>query len=148
MSQQASLDMSAVYGLDWPRQVRNLARYFAKHIGSRIAHDRFPVPPSLGRFLDGAHYAHDVQMVLFKSDPHYQMYLQARRDGLDGRGLWMEPALGMVSTSTQRLTRYSSSLIINFVGVFYRWNLLLDPLDPFYNYQGALLHWRHDLPVT
>jgi hypothetical protein len=139
--------MATIYGHDWPTQVRNLARYFAKHIGCRIAHDRYPVPLSLGEFLDGAQYAEDVQMVLFKSDEHYRMYVQANHDGLDARGLWMARGLGAVSRSRQRLTMYSSSLTTNFVGVFYRWELQPDGLDPFYDYQHARLHWRHDLPA-
>lgn len=140
------LDMALIYGTDWPVGVRNLARYVAKHIGSRMAHDRFPVPPSLGAFLDGAPYADDVQMVLFKSRDHYRFYVQAGRDDLDGRGLWIAPAQGRVSPSLGRLTLYSSSLIVGFIGVFYRWEQQPNGLDPFYDYQRARLHWRHKLP--
>jgi hypothetical protein len=140
------LDMAQVYGATWPTSVPDLARYFGKHIGCRMAHDRFPIPPSLSAFLDGTAHAADVQMVLFKSQPHYDVYRQAQAAGDDARGLWLEPGLGHVSPSRGRLVTYSGSLIVNFVGVFYRWELEPDGLDPFYDYRRARLHWRHKLP--
>lgn len=146
LSRATHLDLAEVYGNDWPAGARSLARYVAKHIGCRMAHERFPVPRSLAAFLNGAPYAEDVQMVLFKSKPHYLVYHQARVAGDDGRGLWIDPGMGMVSPSLGRLTLYSSSLTIGFVGVFYRWEQQPKGLDPFYDYQHGRLHWRHKLP--
>lgn len=141
------LDMAQIYGRNWRAAVRNLGRYFAKHIGSRMAHDGFAVPTSLCAFLDGASHASDVQMVLFKSREHYQIYTEAQLAGVDAKGLWMDPAYGQVSRSRQRLERYSSSMGINFVGVMYRWEARPTGADRFYDHQIARLYWRHELPA-
>ncbi|WP_203987191.1 hypothetical protein [Virgisporangium aurantiacum] len=138
--------MADVYGDDWRVDVLNLARYVAKHIGCRMAHEGYPVPPSIPTFLNGGGRLNDVEMVLFKSRPHYELYRMGMRDGIDSRGLWISPANGAVSRSRQQLSMYSSSLIVNFVGVMYRWEHAKEDVDPFYVYQRGRLHLRHRLP--
>lgn len=140
------LNMQAVFGESWETDVGNLARYFVKHMGCRMAHERYPVPTSLAEFLDGAATARDVQMVLFKSRPHRDLLRMGIRDGLDTRGLHLSPALGAVSRSRQELSMYSSGLVVNFVGVMYRWEAGNDEVDPFYKYRRAKLHNREKLP--
>lgn len=142
------LDMADVYGHDWPQRVPDLARYVAKHMGCRMAHERYPVPPSLKEFLNGAPKAADVQMVLFRSRDHYQLYRQGVRAGLESRGLWISPAQGAVSPSRQELTMYSSGLVVNFIGVMYRWEDGCRDTEPFYIYKRARLRWRHRLPAV
>ena len=142
------IDMASIYGTDWSMRVLDLARYVAKHIGCRLAHERYPIPSSLKLFLDGAPTMPDVHMVLFKSRDHYELYTKGVRDGVEARGLWISPSLGGVSPSRQQLTLYSSALIVNFIGIFYRWEDGCQSTDPFYVYRRARLHWRHKLPVA
>lgn len=141
------LDLALIYGDDWESRSLDLARYFAKHLGCRLAHDNFPVPPSLGEFMSGrTAVLHDVQMVLFKSHGHYKLYKLGLRDGVDARGLWISPATGDVSPSRQCLTMYSSGVVVNYTGVYYRWQQDCKGVDPFYLHRRARLHDRSRLP--
>lgn len=53
MTRWTWLDWRYVYGDDWAREARNLARYFAKQMGCMLASQRLPVPQELITFLDG-----------------------------------------------------------------------------------------------
>lgn len=141
------LDMADVYGPTWQQEVVQLARYVAKHIGCRMAHERFPVPPSLSRFLDGEPLLVDTHMVLFKSRDYYRLYRKGVWGGYDARGLWISPARGAVSRSQQRLTVYSSGLAVNMIGIMYRWEDNCQGVDPFYLYRRARIHQRHKLAL-
>ncbi len=50
---QCWFNLSEVYGADTENQMRNLARYYGKHIGCRIADKAGRVPENLVAFLDG-----------------------------------------------------------------------------------------------
>lgn len=51
--EQRSFNLSDVYGADIENQMKNLARYYAKHIGCRIAEKAGRVPENLVAFLNG-----------------------------------------------------------------------------------------------
>ena len=131
------LDMKMIYDDDWPVGVLDLARYVAKHIGCRMSRDGYAIPASVVGFLDGSPLMPDVQMWLFKERERRRLEEWGRRDGIDGRGLWMGPAGGSVSKSRQVLTMYSSTMIIAHVGVMYRWEEEPEGVDPFYLYRRA-----------
>jgi hypothetical protein len=141
------IDMREIYGIDWPVEVPNLARYVAKHIGCRMATDGYAVPREFSEFLDGGTLLPHVQMALFK-DPELRKFhkqVHGRREWT--LGLWIDPALGAVSPSRKRLTKYSSSLTVGYIGVFYRWDADFPDVDPFYLYDRARLYRRDKLPV-
>jgi hypothetical protein len=45
------LDFSAIYGVDFEASVLNLKRYFMKHLGCRLASDRYSIPVGLAPSL-------------------------------------------------------------------------------------------------
>ncbi len=140
------VDMAEVFGPSWPAKVLDLARYIAKHLGSRMCHEGYRVPDSIARFLDGGAALPDVHMVLFKSREHYDLYQWGLRDGVEARGLWISPAQGAVSRSTHELVMYSSGLLIGYIGIMYRWEEGCEAVDPFYAYRRGRLHDRDQLP--
>jgi hypothetical protein len=142
------LDMSKVYGAQWGDEATNLARYVAKHMGCRMAHENYPVPAVLKPFLDGGSKADSVHMVLYKDPALRALRQKGKRDGVDSTGLWIEPAIGGISRSRNRLTRYVSGLTIGTIGVMYVWDDDVVDTDPFYVYRRARLHRRDDLPST
>jgi hypothetical protein len=110
-----------------------------------MAHENYPVPAVLKPFLDGGSKADSVHMVLYKDPALRALRQQGKRDDVDSTGLWIEPAIGGISRSRNRLTRYVSGLTIGTIGVMYVWD---DDTDPFYVYRRARLHRRDDLPST
>ncbi|RAS59702.1 hypothetical protein C8D87_1132 [Lentzea atacamensis] len=140
------LDLSKVYGAQWEDGATNLARYVAKHMGCRMAHENYRVPTVLKPFLDGGSKADSVHMVLYKHPALRALRQLGKRDGVDATGLWIEPATGTASRSRNRLTRYTSGLTIGTIGVMYVWDDDVVDTDPFYVYRRARLHRRDDLP--
>ncbi len=59
-----ALDWSMIYGDDWASKSRDLARYFTKHIGCRMAHDGFHVPDGITSVLGGAEAADELMLQL------------------------------------------------------------------------------------
>ncbi len=140
------LDMSLIYGPNWQGGVLNLARYFAKQLACRMANDGFLVPSGITPFLDGQPLLPNVQMALFKEPNFWKTYRQGKREGFAASGLFLSPAEGMVSRSQRKLVMYSSSAIIGYIGVMYRWDDYVSETDPFYIYRRARLHRRDHLP--
>ncbi len=141
-----SIDMADIYGSEWAECSRLLGRYVAKHLGCRMAHERYPVPTSLGAFLDGTSELADVQMVLFKCRDYHRFYRRSRRGDNGGGGVGFTPAHGAVSRSKQRLTVYTAGLVVGFVGIMFRWEEGSDHgRHSFYHYRYPRLIKRHKL---
>jgi hypothetical protein len=140
------LDMRRVYGGDWQESSLNLARYFAKQLACRIDDAGFQVPSIIPPFLNGQPLLSNVQMALFKDRELWNFYCQGKSEGSATAGLFLSPALGAVSKSQRRLTMFSSSAVIGYIGVMYRWDDAVAGSDPFYVYRKARLHLREDLP--
>ncbi|MGW8779228.1 hypothetical protein ACWGNM_14275 [Streptomyces sp. NPDC055796] len=137
------IDMADIYGSDWPSSTVDLARYVVKHMGCRMEADGFAVPPEFGSFLDGSDLLHSVQMVTFKDRDAWKTQRRLGKVSTVSIG----PGLGSVSPSLGRLTTFSSSILIGYVGIFYRWQLESTESDPFYRYKKARLHWKSQLPL-
>lgn len=140
------LDMAVIYGACWQDKALDLARYFAKHIACRMAHDGYMVPATVVPFLNGGAVLLNVQMVLFINHRLYEIHKRGLEGGYEGRGLFIEPAQGLISLSRQRLTLYSSSIVTGAIGVWYRWDEDTSETYPFYFYQQARLYDRRELP--
>lgn len=143
---RSKLDMRQVFGENWQVDTLDLARYVAKHIACRMASDGYPVPPQFGQFLDGAATLPSVHMVLFKDPAMWELRRRFIDQGIEGDGLWMAPATGAASPSRGRLTMFSSSFTLGYIGFMYRWDEDASSVDPFYLYRKATLHRRDRLP--
>ncbi|MFD7033377.1 hypothetical protein ACFWAR_35655 [Streptomyces sp. NPDC059917] len=135
--------MASIYGGDWPASTVDLARYVVKHIGCRMEADGFAVPPEFASFLDGGEILGSVQMVIFKDRDAWKV----QRELGSVSAVAIGPGLGAVSPRLGRLTCFSSSIIIGYIGIFYRWQFEGVETDPFYRYRKARLHWRSRLPA-
>jgi hypothetical protein len=134
------LDMQQIYGSAWQEGVLNLARYFAKQLACRMADGGYAVPTGIVPFLDGQQLLPNVQMVLFKDASLWHLFRRGQREGFAASGLFLSPAEGAISRSRGKLVVYSSSAIIGYIGVMYRWDDNVAETDPFYLYRKARLH--------
>ncbi|MFE5679405.1 hypothetical protein ACFQ7B_34210 [Streptomyces erythrochromogenes] len=140
------IDMKRVYGDSWAADTVNLARYFVKQIGCRVEDDGFPVPPEFARFLDGGSLVPSLHMVTYKDLELWRLHRGSgkKKDWIIGEGFGA--MTGAVSPSLGRLTMFSSSMVVGYIGIAYRWELREAGADPFYKYRRARLHRRDRLP--
>ena len=138
--------MKRIYGSDWRESNLNLAKYFAKQLACRMVDAGFAVPSAIPSFLDGQQLLANVRMALFKERELWNFYCQSKSGESPMAGLFLSPAMGSVSKSRKKLTMYSSSAIIGYIGVMYRWDDDVAETDPFYVYRKGRLHLREDLP--
>jgi hypothetical protein len=121
---RTTLDLRLVYGTGaWESGGLDLARYVVKHFGCRMNSERFPVPRSFVPFLNGGEPPPDVRLVLFFSERHQNLWLQSAAQGEAFGGVGVLDAPGLVSPSQQRLTAYSSGILIGSYGIGYEWML-------------------------
>ncbi|OUZ07351.1 hypothetical protein BHE97_17145 [Aeromicrobium sp. PE09-221] len=107
------LDFEAVYGESWENDLLNLARYFGKHFGCRMARSRVPVPESLRSFLDGSTDMPDAHMALITTDSVHRLYRHGMYIGPDGVD---------VSSDCSRFTGYVMAVYLGSFGVRYMWS--------------------------
>lgn len=139
------IDMRRIYGDDWTEKSLSLARYFAKHLGCRMANDGYQPPVAIAEFLDGGERLEYVQMVLFRDVSGLRWWRRAPRAGEREPGLSMGDAHGSVNRSSGALSMFGSVTTIGRIGVLYRWNSEVKDADPFYLYRRATLHKRASL---
>ncbi|WP_158685660.1 hypothetical protein [Streptomyces purpureus] len=140
------VNMKHIYGETWATESINLARYLVKQIGCRIEHDGFGVPAEFVDFLNGSTRVPSLHMVMYKDPDLWKMHknLGDGDDWVLGEGFG--PMTGEVSPSQGRLMMFSSSMVVGYIGVMYRWELGLTSADPFYVHQKARLYRRDKLP--
>lgn len=140
------LDAEAIYGTSWPDGLRLISSYVVKHAACRIANWKFEVPSDLIRFLAGDAYSANISMVLFKDRECYGQLREFRKNGVDGRGLYLGAEAVHFSKAEPRITLFGSTISIGCIGVFYRWERSQAKVDLFYRYKRPKLHWHHRLP--
>ncbi len=110
-----------IYGDDWASKSRDLARYFTKHIGCRMAHDGFHVPDGITSFLDGAEAAEELTLQL-GIDAAIRGHFEPLQPEV-GMGLFIWPAVGNLQPQGSRLLSYESGVTIGYLAVRYAWVL-------------------------
>jgi hypothetical protein len=114
--QHEELDFTEIYGANFEPEVLNLIRYFAKHLGCRIASDNYSLPPNLGTSLAGDDLA--PFEVSFARNP------ELAGAPIRGRGvLYNFPLIGMASPTTGVVHEpYISGMVVGYLDVIYRYN--------------------------
>lgn len=118
------LDWTDVYGGEWQDGVQLLTRYWVKHIGCRLAQVGAAISPVLIEFLDGVADLKHVQMGLeIREDIVVLMSHLAGTHGESEHSLWLGPATGHVDRATGRIVQVSSHAGINWLRVWYEYDL-------------------------
>lgn len=127
-----------VYGEDWERQTKNLARYFAKHFGCLIVENGFPPPQALIQFLAGDDEAPDISLCLVKDQKRWLLHKKLRMTRKGESGLWITPGYGWVDGN--RLTGYKVTTLIGYVGIQFEWHENWGRQDSFYFHPHPVLN--------
>ncbi len=130
--------MKAVYGADWSAKTVDLARYYAKHFGCRLAEGGLTVPATLRQFLDGADDMPDAHLALLKLRSLKNM----------GRGfhssLWLSDLDVWLTPDRSRITGAVMSNFMGYVGVRFEWHDAPWPHDSFFHYERPVLNHFND----
>lgn len=141
--------LDQVYGDDWERQAKNLARYFGKHFGCLLADSGFAPPDTLRRFMSGDDSAPDLSICFVKDERlwlmHKALRAKMKKSQEESQGnLWLHISDSATRVDQNRLTGYSATTSLAYVGVKFRWHESWDEdcgiRDSFYWYQRAVLN--------
>lgn len=130
------MNLSVIYGNDWPTESLSLAQYFAKHFGCRMARTRLPIPPSLIEFLDGTSSdMPDAHMAIASTDTIRKQY---------GKGLSISPDFVTTNKAFTKFNQYVLVSYIGGIGIRYDWRAEAIPDDErsqFFHFPGPLINY-------
>jgi hypothetical protein len=113
---EPQIDFAEIYSDDWQNGVLNLLKYFAKHLGCRLASDNYALPPSLASSL-GTDNLSPFEVSLARN---------AELAGFPVRGAGMLhnfPLLGYYSPRTGAVHHpYISGTIVGYLDIVYRYD--------------------------
>lgn len=101
-----------LYGDTWKQDTLDLARYYAKHFGCRMARSDLPVPDSLRTFMDGAEDMPDAHLALVTTDSVHR---------IAGRGLTMSSDFVRTDPERKEFRGCVMAAYVGSVGVRYEW---------------------------
>lgn len=108
------VNFQQIFGNDWEKPVFDLARYYGKHFGCRMAWAGLPIPASLRDFLDGATDMPDGHMALITTDSVHKHY---------GGGLSISPDFVEADRDLTHFKRYVLAAYVGSIGVRYEWSI-------------------------
>lgn len=139
------LDMEEVAGTDWRTWQLDLARYFAKHLGSRLTDFRLPVPSELIDLMDGASALSSVRFTFIKSEAHWAFREHTKQFGSPVDLLSLGDVLGFLSPDGKHFEGIVTRALIGYVGVEFYWHVRESNLESFFPGQfPTLSSWRAD----
>jgi hypothetical protein len=107
------VDFVRIFGANWREPVLNVARYYAKHFGCRMAVDGVAVPSGLRSFLDGDDDMPDGHMALVTTT-----YVLRRHASLS-----ISPVFVEADKNLTQFSRYVAVAYVESIGVRYEWRL-------------------------
>ncbi|MFT4165683.1 MAG: hypothetical protein QM650_10630 [Microlunatus sp.] len=130
-----------IYGPAWKDATLNLARYYGKHFGCRMARSGLPIPQSLRDFLNGDNDMHDAHMALITTDSVRKQY---------GKGLYISPDYIVSDGGRTRFKEYVLAAYIGAIGVRYQWSETEIPdRSQFFHFPGPVLNcFRNEADVA
>lgn len=116
-----AVDFRAVFGADIAEDLPNLRRYYAKHIGCRLAEDAARVPRSVIDFLNAER--NDVPSVFSQLGIRTFLASLTDQDGGPLLGLHLRESVADASSLTGRLASFKSAVGVGPVEFLYDINL-------------------------
>lgn len=130
LQQADQLLLSDAFESDSTNKVTQLARYFVKHVGCRIADEGVKVPDDFIAFLDGGSRPASLRAGLGIRSDLEALNDQLRQDGMyEALGLWMRPLLCWYSPSAGAVVEAWSGVSLGPLEFWY-WLKLCDSAEP------------------
>ncbi len=112
---QPGINFAEIYGDAWRQLQLDMARYYGKHFGCRLAQVGLPIPDSLRAFLDGATDMSDVHLALISNE-------SVRAETPNGTGLTLGPNLAYMDRRRTRFVQVILASYVSYIGVRYYWD--------------------------
>ncbi len=132
--------MEEVFGAEWPTKQLNLARYFAKHFGCRIAEEGLSVPPSIVAFLNGSNHVPHVGMFFTKHEDVWELRRSLQHIDSKMPGLWLGGMQAYLTKDYSRLTFLRTNTLVGYIGVELLWSEQTTDIDSFFPHPFPLLN--------
>jgi hypothetical protein len=134
LANEAAVEATGVIRLDeigpgWKQEADRVLRYFAKHIGCRIAECRFEVPPEFTEFLDGGEFPPGL-ICSFEIDGAFAAINSMLVNNPTGHGTSGNLGLGPITGELRRQDRHALVLRSHWVyhGLQMVWEWSTDPM--------------------
>ena len=113
-SSSLGIDFSEIFGSEWEGPQLDVARYYVKHFGCRMAEHGVRIPDSMRAFLDGASAMEDVQLALVNN-------AEVRQDPVRQDGLSISQDLVMTDRRRTRIEVVVMAAYVCGLGVRFEW---------------------------
>lgn len=134
------ISMPAIFGDEWTSKQLDLARYFAKHFGSRIVDEGLEVPAGLVNFMNGGTKAANISMCFAKREELWEMH-KGLRGVTDGPpGLWLGAVNAHLSSDRSRVAALQTNCLVGYVGVEFMWDENRRDMDSFFPHEIPVLN--------
>lgn len=145
---EGSFDWAAVFPNDWRAGQLNVARYWVKHIGCRLAHEGVPVHPDLRTFLDGQGPLLRLSLMLSiqKDIAAAEAHIRDAHGDDFGETLWMGPASCEYSKAQGQIVRVWSHLGLKWLRLSYAYNFDVDGGETNFAERLVVLPHEHQDP--
>lgn len=134
------IPMEEVFGKDWPITQLNLARYFAKHFGCRIAEEGLPVPPSIISFMNGSTSVPHIGMFFTKHEDVWELRKGLQHIDSKMPGLWLGGMQASMTSDLSRVVFLRTNTLVGYIGVELIWNEKTPEIDSFFPHVLPLLN--------
>lgn len=132
-----SIPLFRVFPEDWETSSRNVARYFIKHFGCRLADNGVKIPDSMRDFLNGAPDMSDVRLNL--------VTVKDFTKGPQGSGLAESAGYVFMPPDKTRIAGIVEASFVRTIGVRFEWRSdgFSDAWQDFFKYPTAVVN-RYD----
>jgi hypothetical protein len=134
------ISMPKVFGDRWVSKQLDLARYFAKHFGSRIVEEGIEVPAGLIDFMNGATKAANISMCFAKREDLWEMHKGLRGVTDSPPGLWLGGMNAWLSSDRSEVVGLQTNCLFGYVGVEFMWDENSRDMDSFFPHEVPALN--------
>lgn len=134
------IPMAEVFGAEWPTKQLNLARYFAKHFGCRIAEEGLSVPPSIVAFLNGSNHVPHVGMFFTKHEDIWELRQGLQHIDSKMPGLWLGGMQAYLTKDRSKVISLRTNTLMGYVGVELFWSEQTTDIDSFFPHPYPVLN--------
>lgn len=134
------IPMPAVFGHKWSSKQLDLARYFAKHFGSRIVDEGLEVPPGLIDFMNGGSKPRNVSMCFAKREDLWELHKGLQ--GITGGppGLWLGEMNAHLTSDRSKVVALQTNCLVGYIGVEFLWDDGCEDMDSFFPHKFPVLN--------
>lgn len=139
------IDAAEIYGSSWGDGLKNLERYFVKHLGCRIRDAGYLVPADLISLVNGSSERAGLRVAIYKDINYYRRRSAFRHYGMDTRVGYIGSLIARMNRDTRQPESFATELGTGAIGAFLHWNSKEWPIDPLVSDPIVPLAIRDDL---